>query len=142
MSNFKKDLKLLFESFESKEMLLILKENFIFMLKENLVFEEEYKEDYKELYFEKFKNYIDELTKCMNNQKVISELELTQLYRMIYYQDKQNILYTLAWSIEYIRNNYVEINLPKEIIIKQEIEEDIASDLYKIDSFLKEYICY
>ena len=49
MNNLKDDLKELFDSFESNEILIRLKENFIFMIQENLEFEAQLPKDMEEL---------------------------------------------------------------------------------------------
>lgn len=140
MNNLKDDLKELFDSFESNEILIRLKENFIFMIQENLEFEDEYKEESKLLYFKKFRQYIDSLNQCIDKQKQISELDVNELYRIIEYQEDKTILYTLGRSVEYMGTNNIEIDFPNEIIIKEEIDEDIQLDLEKICNFLKKYI--
>ncbi|MDU4934536.1 MAG: hypothetical protein E6X43_04310 [Peptostreptococcaceae bacterium] len=140
MNNLKDDLKELFDSFESNEILIRLKENFIFMIQENLEFEDEYKEESKLLYFKKFRQYIDSLNQCIDKQKQISELDVNELYRIIEYQEDKTILYILGRSVEYMGTNNIEINFPNEIIIKEEIDEDIQLDLEKICNFLKKYI--
>lgn len=140
MNKLKDDLKELFDSFESNEILIRLKENFIFMIQENLEFEDEYKEESKLLYFKKFRQYIDSLNQCIDKQKQISELDVNELYRIIEYQEDKTILYILGRSVEYMGTNNIEINFPNEIIIKEEIDEDIQLDLEKICNFLKKYI--
>lgn len=134
MEQFKLDLKNLLESIENKEILVMLKENFI--LNENEEFNHEYKDESKELYFENFRKYIDKLEKCMNKQVQISKLELDNLYKVSEYESYENILYTLEWSVEYLRNNYIEINLHSDSIIKNNFEKGIKFDLEKICTFL------
>lgn len=141
MNNFKNDLKLLFDSLESSEILLALKENFIFMVNSNISFDEEYKEIYKEIYFEKLKNHISILNQCMEKQRKISELKLTELHNIIDYEKMENILYTLEWSIEYINNNYIEMDLQNEIIIRPNTDDTLKLDLNKLCCFLKNYSC-
>ena len=113
MNNLKDDLKELFDSFESNEILIRLKENFIFMIQENLEFEDEYKEESKLLYFKKFRQYIDSLNQCIDKQKQISELDVNELYRIIEYQEDKTILYILGRSVEYMGTNNIEMNFSK-----------------------------
>lgn len=134
MEQFKLNLKNLFESIENKEILVMLKENFI--LNENEEFNHEYKDDSRELYFKNFRKYIDKLEKYMNKQVQISKLELDDLYKVSEYESYENILYTLEWSGEYLRNNYIEINLHNESIIKNNFKKGIKLDLEKICTFL------
>lgn len=139
MGKFKNDLKLLFDSLESNYMLLTLKENFIFMVNSNILFDEEYKEVYKDIYFKKLKNHIIILNKCMEKQRKISELKLTELHNIIDYEKMENILYTLEWSVQYINNNYIEMDLQNEIIIRPSIDDTLKLDLNKLCCFLKNY---
>ncbi|WP_270647946.1 hypothetical protein [Paeniclostridium hominis] len=134
MEQFKLDLKNLLESIENKEILVMLKENFI--LNENEEFNYEYKDKSKELYFKNFRKYIDKLEECMNKQVQISKLELDDLYKISEYESYENILYTLEWSVEYLRNNYIEINLHNESVLKNSCEKGIKLDLEKICTFL------
>lgn len=136
MNNFEEELKDLLNSLENKELLITLKENFIFMVRENLDFNEEYKEDSKELYFKSFKNHIDLLSHAMDKQMKISNLELSELYKVSEYQSNKDILHTLEWSVEYLRNNYIEIDLCKDTLIKNNLEKNMELDLEKICIFL------
>lgn len=136
MSDFKYKLKELFNEIDSKDVLLALKENFIITLKDKLDFSDEYNEEAKKAYFNNFNNYIQNLKYTMDNQIKISNLKLSELYKVIEYQSIEDILCTLEYTLEYFNNKYIEIDLHKGIVIKDELRNDIKQDLEKVDLFL------
>lgn len=136
MSNFKYKLKELFNNMSSKEVQVALKENLIITLRERLDFSEEYTEETRKEYFNNFNNYIQNLKYVMDNQMKLSNLKLNELYKITEYQSIVEILYNLEYTVEYFNNKYLEIDLHKGILIKNELRNDIKQDIEKIELFL------
>ncbi|GAA3657707.1 hypothetical protein [Asaccharospora irregularis] len=136
MSNFKYKLKELFNNMSSKEVQVALKENLIITLRERLDFSEEYTEETRKEYFNNFNNYIQNLKYVMDNQMKLSNLKLNELYKITEYQSIAEILYNLEYTVEYFNNKYLEIDLHKGILIKNELRNDIKQDIEKIELFL------
>lgn len=136
MSDFKYKLKELFNNMSSKEVQVALKENLIITLRERLDFSEEYAEETRKEYFNNFNNYIQNLKYMMDNQMKLSNLKLNELYKITEYQSIAEILYNPEYTVEYFNNKYLEIDLHKGILIKNELRNDIKQDVEKIELFL------
>lgn len=137
IDNLKSELNKLFDSLESDEVLLILKEEFIDCLVNDYEFNELYRESQKYEYFSKLETYIRSIKIGLDKQKILSNLKLNELHSIYDYEKYDNILKVLSWSVEYIESNYTEINILKESIIKHYIPNNVRHDLEKINEFLK-----
>lgn len=133
----KNSLDKLFDKLESEEVLLIIKECFIDSLVYNLEFDENYSERKKSEYFKKLEYYLKIMNHNLCKQKIISNFKLNELYKIYDFEDFEYVLRVLNDSVEYIKSNYIYIDILRESIQNKDIPNYILNDLNKINEFLE-----